>query len=176
MTESGELGVSGVRDGSGGLSSELEGGGLSLVVGLALSLSLLLQSVDDVLVTPSDLVRDSLEGAELSSGLETQYTKSGGDDHLLELVLGGGDTLEERESGEGGGTSGRLVGNHSSDGLVQDLGRSSVVERTGLLRVDNVPLVEVSVVPQLVSEKGTRNVDLLASDDRDLLAREDLGM
>lgn len=100
-----------MRDGSGSLGPELDGGGLSLVVGLALGLSLLLQSVDDVLVSPSDFVGDSLQGAELSSGLQSQDSEGGGNDHLLELVLGRGNTLEELESGQGGGTSGALVGN-----------------------------------------------------------------
>lgn len=99
-----------MRDGSGSLGPELDGGGLSLVVGLTLGFSLLLQSVDDVLVSPSDFVGDSLQGAELSSGLQSQDSESSGDDHLLELVLGRGDTFEELESGQGGGTSGALVG------------------------------------------------------------------
>jgi hypothetical protein len=100
-----------VRDGGGSLGPELDGGGLSLVVGLTLGFSLLLQSVDNVLVSPSDFVGDSLEGTELSSGLQSQDSESSGDDHLLELVLGGGNTLEELESGQGGGTSRALVGN-----------------------------------------------------------------
>lgn len=100
-----------MRDGGGSLGPELDGGGLSLVVGLTLGLSLLLQSVDDVLVSPSDFVGDSLQGAVLSSGLQSQDSESSGDDHLLGLVLGGGNTLEELESGQGGGTSRALVGN-----------------------------------------------------------------
>jgi hypothetical protein len=149
-----------VGDGSSGLGPELDGGGLSLVVSLTLGFSLLLQSVNDVLVSPSDFVGNSLQGAELSSGLQSQDSESGGDDHLLELVLSGGDTLEELESGQGSGTSGRLVGNlqrqsssvdaakrhpatatnHSSDSLVKDSGRSSEMEGTGLLGVNDMPL------------------------------------
>lgn len=146
-----------MRDGGGSLGPELDGGSLSLVVGLTLGLSLLLQSVNDVLVSPSDFVGDSLEGAELSSGLQSQDSESGGDNHLLGLVLGRGDTLEELKSGQGGGTSRALVGNlenesseylhrhlevtcHSSDSLVKDSGRSSEVEGTGLLGVNDMPL------------------------------------
>ena len=105
---------------------------LALVVSLALGLPLLLQLVDDVLVTPTDLVRQPLQGTVLPAGLESENSESGGDDHLLDLVLSGGDTLEQGETGQGGGTSGRLVGNHSSDGLVEDPRGSSEVERTGL--------------------------------------------
>jgi hypothetical protein len=82
---------------------------LPLVVSLSLDLSLLLESVDDISVSPSDLVRDTLEGAELASWLETENTESGGNDHLLDLVLGGGDTLVEVKTEEGSGTTGGLV-------------------------------------------------------------------
>lgn len=108
---------------------------LALVVSLALGLPLLLQLVDDVLVTPTDLVRQPLQGAVLPAGLESEDTESGGNNHLLDLVLGGGNTLEQSETGQSGGTSRRLVGNHSSDGLVEDPRGSSEVEGTGLLGV-----------------------------------------
>ena len=156
VAELGELGVVGAVDRGNGLGAELEGSGLgaksardyntlvstylALVVGLALGLPLLLEAVDDVLVAPSNLVRDTLEGAELPAGLETEDTESGGDDHLLDLVLGRGDTLEESEAGQGGGTAGCLVRDHSTDGLVEDPRGSAVVEGTGLLGVDQVAL------------------------------------
>jgi hypothetical protein len=147
---------------------------LALVVSLALGLPLLLQLVDDVLVTPTDLVRQPLQGAVLPAGLESEDTESGGNNHLLDLVLGGGDTLEQLQSLQSGSSSRGLVGDHSSDSLVEDSRRGSEVERTGSGRVDNVSLVEVGVVLQLVSEERSGNVDLLASDDGDLLAAEDL--
>lgn len=110
------------------------------MVGLALGLPLLLETVNNVLVSPSDLVRDTLEGAELPAGLEAEDTEGGGNDHLLDLVLGGGNALEESEAGQGGGTTGSLVGDHSADSLVEDPRRSAVVEGTGLLGVDQVAL------------------------------------
>jgi hypothetical protein len=156
VAELGELGVVGGGDRSDGLGAKLEGGGLcscqlyrcimshgaylALVVGLALGLPLLLEPVDDVLVSPSNLVRDTLEGAELPAGLEAEDTESGGDNHLLDLVLCGGHTLEKGETGQGGGTTRCLVGNHAADGLVEDTRRSAVVERTALLGVDKVAL------------------------------------
>ena len=113
---------------------------LSLEVRLSLDLPLLLEPVDNVLVTPSDLVRDSLEGAVLSSGLESEDSESGGDDDSLDLVLGGRDTLVQLQSLESGGSSRALVGDHSSDGLVQDPRGGSEVEGTGSGRVDDVSL------------------------------------
>jgi len=174
VSVSGELVGSAKVDRRGGLFTELEGSDLALVVSLSLGLPLLLQLVDDVLVTPTDLVRQPLQGTVLPAGLESEDSESGGDDHLLDLVLGGGDTLKERESGQGGGTSGRLVGNHSSDGLVEDPRGSSEMERTGLPGVDQMLLVQVSVVSELVPEERTRNVDLLTSNNSNLLTAQDL--
>jgi hypothetical protein len=41
------------------------------------------------------------------------------------------------------------VRSHAADGAVEDLGRSAVVERAGLFRVDDVTFVEEVVVPEL---------------------------
>jgi hypothetical protein len=78
--------------------------------------------------------------AHLSSGLESEDSEGGGNDDSLDLVLGRGDTLEELESLESGGTSGGFVGDHSSDGLVEDPRGGSEVERTSSGGVDNVSL------------------------------------
>ena len=117
-----------------------------------------------------------LDGAELSSGLQSKNTEGGRDDHLLLAVIGRGHTLEELESLESGGSTGglqipnqhfvsylrlphhcrlltHLVGNHTTDGLVEDSGRSTVMERTGLLGVDQMPLVEELVVSELLNER-----------------------
>lgn len=55
--------LSGVGDGGDSLRAKLDGSGLPLVVGSALDLPLLLKGVNDVLVAPSDLVRETLDGA-----------------------------------------------------------------------------------------------------------------
>ena len=128
---------------------------LALEVRLSLDLSLLLEPVDNILVSPSDLVRDSLQGAVLSSvmlsrnvhrtthlpaWLETEDSESSWDDNLLDLVLGWWDTLEQLQTLKGGGTTSGLVGNHSSDGLEEDPRWGAEVEGTGTGRVDNVSL------------------------------------
>ena len=123
------------------------------------------------------MVASHLQGAELASGLEAEDTESLGDNHLLLAVVGRGDTLEDLEALESGGSArglfaaanafrfrllasrtpvrdieGRetyLVGDHTTDGLVEDAGRSAEVERTRLLGVDQVTLVEVVVVTEL---------------------------
>ena len=141
---------------------------LALVEGLSLDLALLLKTVNDVLVAPANLVRETLDshpsvhrftpshvqttnldGAVLAARLQPQHPKSLGDDHALLAVVGGRDTLEELEALESSGTTSGLVGNHSTDGAVEDFGGSAVMEGTRLLGVDNVALVEEVVVAEL---------------------------
>ena len=87
------------------------------------------------------------------------------------------------------------MGDHASDGAVEDLGGSAVMEGTRLFRVDDVALVEEVVVTELsqaiqfqhfppfprlctcahlVPEEAARNVDLLAPHHNDFLPIEDL--
>ena len=73
---------------------------------------------------------ETTNGAVLSAGLETENTESLGDDHLLHLVIGRGDTLEDLQSLHRRGSTGGLVGDHASDGLVEDAGGGSEVEGT----------------------------------------------
>lgn len=97
-TVDGELLVQGSNSGTSRLESRgtlLNVGDPSLLVSLSLDLPLLLELVNDTLVVPSDLVRDSLEGSVLSAGLQSQDSESGGDDHLLLSVVWGRHTLVE---------------------------------------------------------------------------------
>jgi hypothetical protein len=86
------------------------------------------------------------------------------------------------------------VGNHAPNRPVKDFGWRTVVEGSRLFGIYNMTLVKEVVVPELhisralvqksprfsyytthfVSEKASRDVDLLASDDDNFLAREDL--
>jgi hypothetical protein len=142
-------------NGSLGFGDELGSSLLPLVVSLSLDLSLLLQPVDNILVSPSDLVTESLQSTVLPSGLQSEDSESIWDDDPLDLVLRWGDTLVEFKSLESGGTSCGFVGglnvssvhsttsmitHHSSDGLEEDPGRCSVMERTGLFGVDDMSL------------------------------------
>lgn len=101
---------------------------------------------DDVLVLPADLVGEAADGAVLAAGLQSQDTEGLGNNHLLLLVVRGRDTLEDLESLESGGTAGGLVGNHATDGLVEDPGRGAEVEGTTAGRVVTGHLAEVGVV------------------------------
>lgn len=68
-------------------------------------------------------------GAVLATGLQSQDSEGLGDDHPLNLVIRGRDTLEDLESLHGSGATGGLVGNHSTDSLVEDARRGAEVER-----------------------------------------------
>jgi len=48
------------------------------------------------------------------------------------------------------------------------------MEGTRLLGIDNVPFVQVIVEPQLVTEEAAADVDLLTSNNNDLLACKNL--
>ena len=134
--------------------------------GLCLDLPLLLEAVDDILVTPADLVREALisrlilcemcrktethlDRAELASWLQPQHPQRLRNHHLLLAVVGRGDTLEQLQALESGGASCRLVGDHAADGAVEDLGRGAEVEGTVLFRVHEVLFVKEVVVAQL---------------------------
>ena len=86
--------------------------------------------LNDILVLPANLVGQAADGAELAAGLQAQDAQGLGDDHLLLLVVGGRDTLKDLEALQGGGTAGRLVGDHTTDGLVEDAAGGAEVEGT----------------------------------------------
>ena len=136
--------------------------------GLRLDLPLLLEAVDDILVTPADLVGEALisrlilremcrktethlDRAELASWLQPQHPQRLRNHHLLLAVVRRGHALEELQALEGGGAAGGLVGDHAADGAVEDLGRRAEVEGAGLFGVHNVALVEEVVVAELAN-------------------------
>jgi len=147
---------------------------LALVVGGTLGLSSLLQSGNDILVLPANLVGQTADSAELAAGLESENAESLGNDDLLGLVVGRGDTLEDLKALESGGTTGSLVGDHATDGLVEDSGRSAEVEGTTTGGVVSGDLSEVGVVLELGAEELSRDVEGLTADDNDLLTAKEL--
>lgn len=85
---------------------------------------------NNILVLPADLVAETANGAVLAAGAQTEDTQGLGNDNALLLVVGRGDTLEDLQALHGGGTTGSLVGNHATDGLVEDAGGGTEVEGT----------------------------------------------
>lgn len=86
--------------------------------------------LNNILVLPANLVAQTTDSAVLAAGLQPQNAESLGNHHLLDLVVGRGDTLEDLEALKGGGTTGGLVGDHAADGLVEDTRRGAEVEGT----------------------------------------------
>lgn len=143
------------------------------VVSGTLGLSALLKSSNNVLVLPSDLVAETADSCVLAARLEAEDTESLGNDNALLLVVGGGDTLKDLQTGKGSLTTSGLVGDHTTDGLVEDPAGGTEVEGT-VGAVETSGLAEVSVVLQLVAEELTANVKLLSTDNSHALAVEDL--
>lgn len=147
---------------------------LALVVGGALGLSSLLQSSNNILVLPANLVAQTADSAVLAARLQAENTQSLGNDHLLLGVVRGGDTLEDLKALHGSGTSGSLVGDHATDGLVEDSGGGAEVEGTTAGGVVSGHLSQIGVVLELSAEELARDVESLAADNNDLLAVEEL--
>jgi len=147
---------------------------LALVVGSALGLPPLLQPGNNILVLPADLVAQAADGAVLATGLQSQDTESLGNDHLLLLIVGGRYTLENLEALQSGGTTGGLVRNHTTDGLVEDSGGSAEVEGTNASGVVSGHLAQIGMVLELSAEELARDVEGFAADDNDLLTVEEL--
>lgn len=86
--------------------------------------------LNNILVLPANLVAQTANSAVLAAGLQAQDTQSLGNNHLLLLVVWRRDTLENLKALKSSGTTGSLVGNHATDSLVEDAGRSAEVEGT----------------------------------------------
>ena len=69
-------------------------------------------------------------GAVLAAGLKSKNAEGLGNDHLLLLVVGSGDTLENLKTLKSGGTASGLVGDHATNGLVEDAAGGAEVEGT----------------------------------------------
>jgi len=156
-----------------GLLAQL-GGNLALVESSSFDLPLLFQTIDNVLVSPANFMRQTLYSAIFPTGFQPQHSQRLRDDEPLLAIVRGRNTLEELETLKGSGTTGGLVRDHTADRSVEYLRGGTVMEGAGLFRVDNVPFMEEIMVSELVTEETTGDIDLLAADDGKFLTREDL--
>ncbi|KAH3658858.1 hypothetical protein OGATHE_006584 [Ogataea polymorpha] len=174
VTKSSKLGgglrCSNSRLGSSDLSK------LSLLLGVVLSrsdLTLLFQSIDDGLVFPSNRGRKLAQSGVLSAWLQSQNSQGLRNNNSLLLVVWRWNTFKHLQSLQSSLTSGGLVGDHTSDSLVQNSGWGSEMERSSV-GVESSSLSQVVVVLQFVSEEFTRDVESLTSHNDNLLAVEKL--
>ena len=94
-----------------------------------------------------------LDSAVLATRLQSEDTQSLRDNHPLLLIVRRGDTLKELETLQSSSTASSLVGDHTENGPVENLGGCAVVEGAGFFGVDNVAFVEEVVVAQLYAQK-----------------------
>ena len=153
---------------SGGLSLDL-----GVVESLGLDLSLFFEFSDESSLGPSLHLGEVSEHAEVSVGLQSKDLESLGHDHSLSDIVWVRDTLEDLQVGESGLSTGLLVWDHASDASPEHSGwASEVLEVSSGVGV--VSLVSDLFLVKVVSEQRSADVDLLTSDDNDLLASEDL--
>jgi hypothetical protein len=91
-------------------------------------LALVLQSLEEVLVLPSDRVGQVAHHGVLTAGLEAHDAEGGGDDDALLLVEWGGDPLEGRKAGQRLLPPGRLLVDHPANRPPHDQGGALLVE------------------------------------------------
>lgn len=154
------------------LDGGLEGGVELLSAGSVGGGPLLFELSADLGVVPADLGANVTEDAELGGRLEAELSHGLWDEDVAGGVLLW-DAGEGLEVGEGSLAADGLVGAHTTDGLADDLGWVVEMEWTALV-VEVGALLEVLHVVGLGTELGAGDVDLLAVDDDDLLAVQEL--
>jgi len=147
--------------------------GLVLMVPLRLCESLGLERSHDAGSVPALRGGEFSKHAELSGGLHAEHLECLWSHHSSLLVVWIWDALEDLESQQSSGTAWRLVWGHASHDLPEDAGwLAEVVVVLSWVRVAS--LVQVLSPLELVSEQRSRDVDLFASDDHNLLTVQDV--
>jgi len=136
------------------------------VEGLCFDLSLFFEAVNNVLVPPTNFMRETLRAfnlnvskiqaystylhrAVLASGFQPQHSQRLRNNHSLLLVVRWRDTLEELQAFEGGSTPGTLMRGHTPDRSIENLGGGTMMEGSRLFGVYNVALVQEIVITKL---------------------------
>jgi len=153
----------------GSLGFERHVGTFLLVVDGSFDFALGLQRRDDVLVLPANLVGEPSEDAEFAVRLEPEDAERRGNHVSLSLVIRRRDALVGAVALHRVLSAGQLVGQHTSDRLVQDPGRGPVMEGA-TLGVHQTPLAKVVHVFELVAVEASGDVDPFAPDNDDSLS------
>jgi len=93
---------------------------LLLVVNSRFNLAFRLQSRNDVLIFPSDLVRKPAKDAEFAVGLESEDAESGWNHGPLSLIVGGRNSFIGAVAFHGVLATSQLMRQHTADGFVED--------------------------------------------------------
>ena len=172
-----DLDVVGGNLGDGLLAGGLPGSaglGVLLVGLLALGDTGGLGLLDGIRVLPADVLAEVAEDGVGALTLVAVVALGLGDHDAVALVDNvDGDTLVGDEGAESLLAALGVAGEHGADGAEEDLGGGAVVEGTEL-GVGELALAEELEVLDLVADLGAGHGDLLATDDGDLLAEEEL--
>ena len=98
---------------------------------------------------------ESANSAELATGSQSQNTQSLWHNNTLLLIVWWGHSLEDLELLQGSSTTGRLVWNHSPNGLVENARWGTEVEWS-LLGVVTSHLAKVGMVPHCNTENPSQ--------------------
>jgi len=156
-----------------GSELSLLGGDLLLVESTRLNLTGGLETLDERLVVPAKRGRDITELAELAVGLQADVLQGSGDDETLLQVERIRDALDGGQVVHGLSALGGLVRDHTADGAHDHLGWGTLMKGT-FLGVGGGPDVLEGLPLELVAVQGTRDVDVLAANQSDLLAIDEL--
>jgi len=122
-------------------------------------------------------VGEPADSAVLSAGLQSQDTEGLWHNHALGGVVWWWDTLEDLKTLQSSLPAGCLVCNHASDGLVEDAGWGTEVERTTGL-VETGGLSEVGVILDFIEYPSQQKFPdpsfLLSPDMPHLLCHESI--
>ena len=147
---------------------------LLLLVELSrLGLASLLAGLEDGLAGPPEVGRELAEDGELAVGGKTESAEGLGDHNTLLGVIGRGDAVEHAETLEGLHPAGGLVGEHATDGALEDLGGAALVVGA-TAGVGVALLVHEGAEFDLVPVERARDLEGLAADSHDLLPAEEL--
>eukprot|EP00297_Palpitomonas_bilix_P018000 CAMPEP_0113889902 /NCGR_PEP_ID=MMETSP0780_2-20120614/13802_1 /TAXON_ID=652834 /ORGANISM="Palpitomonas bilix" /LENGTH=199 /DNA_ID=CAMNT_0000879147 /DNA_START=181 /DNA_END=777 /DNA_ORIENTATION=+ /assembly_acc=CAM_ASM_000599 len=143
------------------------------MISSAVNLSLLLHLLDKITVFPAHLVRKATEHTVLPVGLKAVHPESIRDHHLLLCRISRRYTVAHGKSLKSSDTTGRLVGNHSSDGPpYNSRGSSEVKWSFGGVYIGT--LAKEGEILQLVSEERSGHVSFLAPHEYHVLSVEEL--
>ena len=89
---------------------------LLLIESISLDPSLIFQSLHELLMLPSNTIRQITKNSMLPNTLETQYPQSSRNDNALLFIVRVGDSLECGETADGVLATGGFVVDHAADG------------------------------------------------------------
>ena len=105
-----------------------------------------LQALEQIPVLPTNGVCQVSDDCVVATRFQSHHSEGGGNDHALLLVVGSGDSLECRQTGESFLSTSCLLVHHTTDSSPQHLGGALEVEGTSAGVGVHVLLTELSIL------------------------------